>query len=303
MDEAEGRNPVASQRQFRSRCDPDVTPRDSLTFAQLLRRRAERYPTHKSDHWLWVGRFACALARLRHDAPEIVRARSRLAAPRARSERIRRSMETDGSPPSVFATRDWLEWSSFARSVWLRLRFWRRRLKLSASRSRSSTHAVSSPDRPRNSCVVPNLQPFVSSLSFLLLGIIVFLQSPPTSVQDRHGRLGCLLGEHVCDHDRVRIDAIDDDAPRDSLVNHPQLLASRTNGRSGSRPPHHVLYGLPSGQSETARSHRGPRGGRPRSTRAAGNGDRQGAGRCVGGRRSAPDSPPFSSPRDRSRYH
>src|SRR5712691_11345733 len=159
----------------------------------------------------------------------MVRARSRFEAPRARSERIRRSMETDGSPPSIFATRDWLERRSFARSVWLRFRFCRRRLRLSASRSRSSTYAVSSSDRPRNSCAVPNFQPFASSLSFLLLRIIVFLPSPPTGVQDRGRGLSRLLGEDLRNHDRIRIDAIDD-APRNPLVCHPQLVASRTNG-------------------------------------------------------------------------
>src|SRR5437867_2565221 len=160
----------------------------------------------------------------------MVRARSRFDAPRARSERIKRSMETDGSPPSIFATRDWLERSSFARSVWLRFRFCRRRLRLSASRSRNSTYAASSSDRPRNSCAVPNLQPFASSLCFLLLRILVFLQSPATSVQDRGRRLGGLLREYLGNNDRVRIDSIDD-APRNSLVYDPQLVASRPNGR------------------------------------------------------------------------
>jgi hypothetical protein len=38
--------------------------------------------------------------------PEIARARSRAEAPRASSDRISRSRETDGSPPSILATRD-----------------------------------------------------------------------------------------------------------------------------------------------------------------------------------------------------
>src|SRR5712691_6321486 len=147
----------------------------------------------------------------------MVRARSRFEAPRARRERIRRSMETEGSPPSIFATRDWLERRSFARSIWLSFRFCRRSRRLSAKRSRSSTYAVSSSERRRNSCAVPSLQPFACSLSFLLLRIIVFLQSSPTSVQDRGRRLRGLLGEHLGNHDRVRIDAIHD-APGDTLV-------------------------------------------------------------------------------------
>jgi hypothetical protein len=60
--------------------------------------------------------FALQLA-LGSDAREIVRARSRFDAPRVKSDRIKRSMETDGSPPSIFATRDWLERSSFAQPL------------------------------------------------------------------------------------------------------------------------------------------------------------------------------------------
>jgi hypothetical protein len=49
--------------------------------------------------------------------PEIARARSRVDAPSASSDRISRSRETDGSPPSILATRDWLEWIIRASSV------------------------------------------------------------------------------------------------------------------------------------------------------------------------------------------
>src|SRR2546428_5433108 len=159
----------------------------------------------------------------------MVRARSRFEAPRARSERIRRSMETEGSPPSIFATRDWLERRSFPRSLWLRFRFCPRRLRLSPSRSLSSTYAVSSSDRPSNSCAVPNFQPLASSPSCLVLRIIVFLQSPPTSVQDRGRGLGGFLGEYLRNHDCIRVNTIHD-APSGFCVYHPKLVTSRTNG-------------------------------------------------------------------------
>src|SRR2546422_100285 len=112
-----------------------------------------------------------------------------------------------------------------------------RRLRLSASRSLSSTYAVSSSDRPRNSCAVPNFQPFASSLSCLVLRIIVFLQSPPTSVQDRGRGLGGFLGEYLRNHDCIRVNTIHD-APSGFCVYHPELVTSRTNGRHRPRVWH-----------------------------------------------------------------
>ncbi len=49
----------------------------------------------------------------------IIRASSRFEVPSASSDRTRRSSDTDGSPDSIFATRDWLDSIVFASAVWL----------------------------------------------------------------------------------------------------------------------------------------------------------------------------------------
>ena len=74
-----------------------------------------------------------------------------------------RSRETLGSPPSILATRDWLELSSLATCVWLRRRLLRLSRSVSESRSRSSTYAASAGDKPRKSSTVPSLHPRFSS--------------------------------------------------------------------------------------------------------------------------------------------
>lgn len=49
-------------------------------------------------------------------------ARSLLDASAAKSERIRRSSETEASPASILAMRDWLALTAFARSSCVRFR-------------------------------------------------------------------------------------------------------------------------------------------------------------------------------------
>ena len=53
---------------------------------------------------------------------EITCAKASRVAPMASSERTKRSSDTDGSPVSILATRDWLDLSSLARSVWVSCR-------------------------------------------------------------------------------------------------------------------------------------------------------------------------------------
>ena len=48
----------------------------------------------------------CSLGYWEGDAPPMALARSRFEAPSARRERMRRSSDTVGSPPSILATRD-----------------------------------------------------------------------------------------------------------------------------------------------------------------------------------------------------
>lgn len=74
---------------------------------------------------------------------EISRAKSVRETPSATSERIRRSRETDASPASIFATRDWLDLSSFATASWVSCLSVRRRRSPSARRNFSSMYSSS----------------------------------------------------------------------------------------------------------------------------------------------------------------
>jgi hypothetical protein len=47
----------------------------------------------------------------------MMRARSVGVSPNTNNDRISRSKETDGSPASILATRDWLDFSRFANST------------------------------------------------------------------------------------------------------------------------------------------------------------------------------------------
>jgi hypothetical protein len=85
---------------------------------------------------------------------------SRSVVPRAMSERIKRSNETDGSPASILATRDWLDSSFAARSSCDRPFRCRLCLKPAASLIFNSMYAASSSERPKNSLMEPTFQPF-----------------------------------------------------------------------------------------------------------------------------------------------
>ncbi len=106
------RDPLRAGRVVELRRDP----RDGRREARRGRRLREAVRRVANDEREATG-LPQALSRNRSpgqlafgsDAPDIVRARSRFEAPSARSERIRRSIETDGSLLSIFATRDWLE--------------------------------------------------------------------------------------------------------------------------------------------------------------------------------------------------
>jgi len=89
--------------------------------------------------------------------------------PRARSDRTRRSKDTDGSAASIFATRDWLELRSFASFSWVNLRLRRRFFRCSLRASLSSRYRLSSGVRFKNSAVEPIRQPFSSKRFFLVL--------------------------------------------------------------------------------------------------------------------------------------
>src|SRR3990170_704376 len=138
----------------------------------------------------------------------MIRASSRCEAPRVRSERTRRSRETDGSPVSILATRDWLDRIIFARSIWVSRRWRRRSRRLSASLSFSSMYAASSSDRPRNSLALPTFQPLASRRFLFSSRIVVLPESLPTGADHRLRRRGGLLAKHLDDHNGIRISAI-----------------------------------------------------------------------------------------------
>jgi hypothetical protein len=92
----------------------------------------------------------------------MIRDNSRREAPSVSSDLIRRSSETDGSPASILAIRDWLDWSRLASSACVRFRRRRHSRNPSASRTLSSTYAASSAVIRRNSWAVPTFQPLAS---------------------------------------------------------------------------------------------------------------------------------------------
>ncbi len=147
---------------------------------------------------------------------------------------MRRSSETEGSPLSIFATRDWLEPIRWAKSSCVRSFFWRRFRRRSASSSRSSTYAASSSDRPRNSWAFPTLQPFFSSRSFFALRVVILPEAHAACLQDALWRLLGLLGEYSREHYRVRVNAVDD-SPSDLLIRDSQFVAAGSQRWHGSR--------------------------------------------------------------------
>src|SRR5262245_25046169 len=147
-------------------------------------------------------------------------------APSANRDRMRRSRETDGSPASILATRDWLDRSVFARATCVM--FWRRRrlCRPRARRSLSSIYATSSSDNPRKSFTLPTLHPLDSSRSRLVLRILKLLQPLSADVNYRlWGRLS-LLGENFQDDNRVCRHVVDDSPCHARIIN-PQLVATR----------------------------------------------------------------------------
>ena len=122
-------------------------------------------------------------------SPEsMTRANSLRETPKARSVLISRSMLTEGSPASIFATRDWLDLTSLATSTWDSFRVVRCILSPSASSSLSSMYADSSADRPRNSAALPIFQPLRSRRFRFSSRIVVLTQPSPQQWQQPRNR-------------------------------------------------------------------------------------------------------------------
>ncbi len=125
-----------------------------------------------------------------------------------------RSRETEGSPASILAIRDWLDFSNLAASAWVRWRRTRRRRREYASRSLTSINAASSGERRRNSGALPIRHPLFSNRLRFDSRMVV---------------LPRLLA--------IRVRSIDD-PPGRPRVHDSQLLTPRSNGRHGARMRH-----------------------------------------------------------------
>ena len=164
----------------------------------------------------------------------MIRDSSRDEVPRASSERISKSSDTDGSPASIFATRDWLDRRAFANATWVIRRCRRRARKLLANRILSSTYAASSSDSPRKSSAEPTFQPLASSLFFFSSRILIFLQPVLASRNNRRRRGSRLLCEYLQDHNGIRSHMVDN-PPCGPFINDTQLIAARANRWHWSR--------------------------------------------------------------------
>jgi len=162
---------------------------------------------------------------------------SRLEVPKARSDRTIRSRETDGSPASILATRDWLDLTSLASSACFSRRFRRRSLRLCASRILSSMYAASSSESPRNSLVVPIRQPLASSFFRFPSRIVIFPEPSPAGFDYVFGRCPSFFAEDLQDYDGIWVSPIDK-APCRLAIFDPQLVASWSYGRHRPRVWH-----------------------------------------------------------------
>jgi hypothetical protein len=140
----------------------------------------------------------------------MIRDNSRREAPRISSDLIRRSNDTEGSPASILAMRDWLDWRRFARSACVRRRRRRRSCRPMASRTLRSTYAASSGLRRRNSWALPILHPFASSRRRFSSRTVVLPQSANACINDGLRRGPGLLAEDLQDHHSVDVEPVHD---------------------------------------------------------------------------------------------
>jgi len=165
---------------------------------------------------------------------DIIRDNSRREAPRVSNDLMSRSSDTVGSPASILAIRDWLDWSRFARSACVSLLRWRHSRSPIASLSLSSTYAASSGFRRRNSWAVPTFQPFASRRRRFSSRTLVLPQSTDARVNDRLRRPPRLLAEDRQNHDGVGVGPVHD-PPVGSGIPDSQLVAPRSHDRHRPR--------------------------------------------------------------------
>jgi hypothetical protein len=164
----------------------------------------------------------------------MIRDNSRREAPRISSDLIRRSNDTEGSPASILAMRDWLDWSRRASADCVRRRRRRRSRRPVASRTLRSIYAASSALRPRNSRAVPIFQPLASSRRRFPSRTVVLPQSAGARVNDTGGRRPGLLPENLQDHHSVGVEAIHD-PPVPSGITNAQLVTALAHNRHRPR--------------------------------------------------------------------
>jgi hypothetical protein len=165
----------------------------------------------------------------------MIRDNSRREAPRSSSDRTRRSSDTEGSPASILAMRDWLDWRRRARPACVRRRRRRRSRRLVASRTFRSIYAASSALRRRNSFAVPIFQPLASSRRRFSSRTVVFPQSPGARINDGLRGRPRLLAEDFQDHDGVEVKTVHD-SPVNSCVPDSQLVTARPHHWHRLRP-------------------------------------------------------------------
>jgi len=186
---------------------------------------------------------------------------SRSEVPRARRDRINRSSETDGSPASILAMRDWLDLSTFARSACESRFRCRRSRRPSASRILSSMYADSSLESRRNSLTLPIFQPLASNRLFFSSRIFILLKSSFARLNDGSRCLRGLFAEDFQDHDGIRLDSVHN-APRGVGVIDAQLVAPRPNGRHGPGVRHSKQLAPLQTSQQISRLHSGSLGER-----------------------------------------
>ncbi len=164
---------------------------------------------------------------------EMIRDSSRREVPRIRSDLIRRSNDTEGSPASILATRDWLDWRRFARSACVRLRRRRRSRRPVASRTLRSMYAASSSLRCRNSWVVPIFQPLASSRRRFSSRTVVLPQPSGARSNDSLRRRPGLLAEDLQNDHGVGVEPVHD-PPVSGCVTDSQLVTAWPH--DGHRP-------------------------------------------------------------------
>ena len=150
--------------------------------------------------------------------------------PSASSKRTSKSKDTELSPASIFATRDWLDLIALATSNCVIFRCNLCSRKISESLSLISIYASSSAESPRNSPALPILHPFASRRFLLLLCIVILPQSSFRPLNHRLRRRPGLFAENIQDHDSIGIDTINN-APCCIDIDDSQFMTPLANCR------------------------------------------------------------------------